>query len=129
MVRQPYQVIDDMFARLVPSNEPESHCNDLNRETAMADKQRRFTDDFKREAIRLVDSRGRGIERTARDLGISKSSLTRWMSERREIDLLSGPHDDMQKELARLRRENELLRAERDLLKKAAAFFARETSR
>src|SRR3984893_1382517 len=59
----------------------------------------------------------------------SKSSLTRWMSERRETDLLSGPHDDMQKELARLRRENELLRAERDLLKKAAAFFARETSR
>ena len=79
--------------------------------------------------IRLVDSGGRGIERTARDLGISKSSLTRWMSERRETDLLCGPHDDMQKELARLRRENELLRAERDLLKKAAAFFARETSR
>jgi len=76
-----------------------------------------------------VDSGGRGIERTARDLGISKSSLTRWMSERRETDLLSGPHDDMQKELARLRRENELLRVERDLLKKAAAFFARETSR
>jgi len=95
----------------------------------MVDKQRRFTDDFKREAIRLVDSGGRGIERTARDLGISKSSLTRWMSERRETDLLSGPHDDMQKELARLRRENELLRVERDLLKKAAAFFARETSR
>ena len=95
----------------------------------MVDKQRRFTDDFKREAICLVDSGGRGIERTARDLGISKSSLTRWMSERRETDLLCGPHDDMQKELARLRRENELLRAERDLLKKAAAFFARETSR
>jgi transposase-like protein len=62
----------------------------------------------KREAIRLVDSGGRGIKRTARDLGISKSSLTRWISERRETDLLSGPHDDMQKELARLRRENGL---------------------
>jgi transposase len=103
---------------------------DLNWETAMAaDKQRRFTDEFKREAVRLVDSGGRGIEWTARDLGISKSSLTRWMSERRQTDLLSSPHDDAQKELARLRRENDLLRAERDLLKKAAAFFAKETSR
>jgi len=42
--------------------------------------------------------------------------------------LLAGPHDDVQKEFARLRRENELLRAERDLLKKATAFFAKETS-
>jgi transposase len=77
----------------------------------------------------LVESGRQGIERTARDLGISKSSLTRWMSDIREKDLLSGPHDDAQKELARLRRENELLRAERDLLKKAAAYFAKETSR
>jgi transposase len=51
------------------------------------------------------------------------------MSDIREKDLFSGPHDDAQKELARLRRENELLRAERDLLKKAAAYFAKETSR
>ncbi len=42
---------------------------------------------------------------------------------------MAGPHDDVMKELARLRRENELLRAERDLLKKAIAFFAKETSR
>ena len=91
-------------------------------------KQRRFTDDFKREAVRLVESGRQGIERTARDLGISKSSSTRWMSDNGE-HFLSGPHDDTQKELARLRRENELLRAERDLLKKAAAYFAKETSR
>ena len=49
-------------------------------------KQRRFTDDFKREAVRLVESGRQGIERTARDLGISKTSLTRWMSDiRRKI--------------------------------------------
>jgi transposase len=42
---------------------------------------------------------------------------------------MAGPHEDVEKELARLRRENELLRAERDLLKKATAFFAKETSR
>ena len=40
---------------------------------------------------------------------------------------VSGPHEDTAKELARLRKENELLRQERDLLKKAAAFFAKET--
>jgi transposase-like protein len=58
----------------------------------MADKQRRFTDDFKRQAVRLVDSR-QGIGRTARNPGISKSSLTRWMPDIREKDLLPGPHD------------------------------------
>lgn len=47
----------------------------------------------------------------------------------READLLSGPHEDTAKELARLRKENEIVRAERELLRKAAAFFAKETSR
>lgn len=51
------------------------------------------------------------------------------MTRHREADLLSGPHEEMRKELARLRKENEILKAERDLLKKAAAFFAKETSR
>ena len=46
-----------------------------------------------------------------------------------QAELMAGPHDDTIKELARLRRENELLRVERDLLKKATAFFAKETSR
>ena len=56
-------------------------------------------------------------------------ALLERIAKRDEAALLAGPHDDLHKELARLRRENELLRAERDLLKKATAFFARETSR
>jgi len=54
-------------------------------------------------------------------------ALGAWKSKFQEAELLAGPHDDVQKELARLRRKNELLRAERDLLKKAAAFFAKES--
>ena len=63
------------------------------------------------------------------DLGIGRSTLTKWKSSLAEAELSAGPHEDVNKELARLRRENELLRAERDLLKKATAFFAKESSR
>ncbi len=90
---------------------------------------KRFTEEFRGEAVRLVQTSGRTIGEVADDLGIGKSTLGKWLTRHRETELLSGPHDDVQKELARLRRENEILRAERDLLKKAAAFFAKETSR
>lgn len=91
-------------------------------------KQRRFTDEFKREAVRLTMTSGRSIERVA-NLGISKSTLSRWRSEREQADLLEGPHEDVSKERARLRKENEILRQKREILKKAAAFFAKEGSR
>jgi transposase len=87
------------------------------------------TDGFKREAVRLAASGGRTMTQTASDLGIGHSTLGKWKLQFERADLMAGPHDDLYKELARLRRENELLRAERDLLKKATAFFARETSR
>ena len=92
-------------------------------------KQREFTEDFKREAVHILTTSGRSISSVAADLGIGKSTLDRWRRIFAEQDLLSGPHEDMSQELARLRKENELLRQERDLLKKATAFFARETSR
>ena len=90
---------------------------------------RKITDDFKREAVRLVETSGRTIGQVAEDLGIGKSTLGKWLTKHREAELLSGPHEDSAKELARLRKENEILRAERDLLKKATAFFVKETSR
>ncbi len=90
---------------------------------------RKFTEEFRREAVRLVETSGRGVSGVAEDLGIGRSTLGKWLSRHREAELLSGPHNDVQQELARLRRENVILRAERDLLKKAATFFARETSR
>lgn len=96
----------------------------------MGKRERRvFTEEFKREAVRLTETSGRTIAQVAGDLGTGLSSLTRWKRQYREADLLAGPHEDKDKELARLRKENELLRQERDLLKKATAFFAKETSR
>jgi len=88
-----------------------------------------FTEDFRREAVRLTQTSGRTIKQVADDLGIGLSTLSTWKRKYLEANLLAGPHDDVDKELARLRRENELLRQERDLLKKATAFFAKETSR
>lgn len=88
-----------------------------------------YTTEFRSEAVRLALSSGCGVSGVSKDLGIGRSTLGKWVSVYREKELLSGPHDDVQKELTRLRRENDLLRSERDLLKKAAAFFASETRR
>ena len=88
-----------------------------------------FTDDFRREAVRLTKTSGRTIKQVAADLGIGLSTLARWKSRHDEAELLAGPHEDAAKELARLRKDNELLRQERDLLKKATAFFAKEIGR
>ena len=63
-------------------------------------------------------------DQVAEDLGVGKSTLGKWMTAHHHEDLMSGPHDDVQKELKRLRKENRILREERDILKKATAFFA-----
>ena len=80
-----------------------------------------YTDEFKCEAVRLTQTSDRTIRQVAEGLGIGFSTLTKWKRKFHEEDLLSGPHDDVQKELARLRKENNYLRQERDLLKKATA--------
>jgi transposase len=87
------------------------------------------SDAFKQEAVRILAKGGRTTAQVASDLGIGESTLGKWKRRFERAELMSGPHDDVHKELARLRRENDLLRAERDLLKKATVFFARETSR
>jgi transposase len=94
-----------------------------------AEKGRVIDDAFRREAVRILATSGRTIKAVADDLGIGLSSLGAWKRKLDRTDLMAGPHEDVERELARLRRENELLRAERDLLKKATAFFAKETSR
>ena len=96
----------------------------------MTIKQRReFTPEFKREAVGLLASSGRTIRQIAGDLDLGLSTLNRWKRELRDADPVTTPNPDMAKELARLRKENEILRQERDLLKKATAFFVKETSR
>jgi transposase len=88
-----------------------------------------FTEDFKLEAVRLTRTSGRTIGQVAQDLGLGLSTLTRWKRQYRQADLLAGPHEDTARELARLRKENEILRQEREILKRAATFFAKEGSR
>lgn len=85
-----------------------------------------YSPEFKAEAVRLVLSTGRPNHIVAGELGCGTSTLGKWVAAAKEADLLSGPHSDASKELARLRKENEILRAERDLLKKATAFFAKD---
>lgn len=88
-----------------------------------------YPPEFRAEAIRLVRSGDRKLSEIADDLGVSQQSLRNWV---RQADLDDGRrHDglttDDRAEVARLRRENRVLREERDILKKAAAFFAGET--
>jgi transposase len=89
----------------------------------------RFTTEFKREAVRLVLTSGRPRAEIAEDLGVGLSSLTRWIGQYRDEEMPPEIKDDLQAELKRLRKENAVLRQERDILKKAAAFFAKEGSR
>jgi transposase len=94
--------------------------------------QKRFTKEFEAEAVRLVRTSGRTQREVAEDLAIGLSTLVRWIARSRErpVDDLSGHgQEDLAAELKRLRRENEILRQERDILKKATAFFVKEGSR
>lgn len=95
-------------------------------------KQRRFTKEFEAEAVRLVETSGRTQREIADDLGVGLSTLVRWIGRNRDRRIdhpPEGRQEDMAAELKRLKRENEILRQERDILKKATAFFAREGSR
>jgi transposase len=88
-----------------------------------------YPEEFKREAIELVRISSKAQRQIAEDLGISDVTLRHWVkqAERDEGKRPNGLSTDEREELARLRRENQTLRMEREILKKAAAFFARET--
>lgn len=87
-----------------------------------------YPPEFRVEAVRLVRDGGRSISAAAKDLGVSAESLRHWV---KQDALDSGQRKDgltseERKELVRLRRENRDLREDREILKKAAAFFAKE---
>ncbi|QED28701.1 transposase [Microvenator marinus] len=87
---------------------------------------RRFTDSFKADAVRLVEEQGLSVAQVSRDLGINANSLYNWVNASREASS-SGLSTDEAAELERLRKEVKVLREEREILKKAAAFFAKES--
>jgi len=93
-------------------------------------KRRRFTDEFKREAVRLVQQGDGNVSQVARDLDLSVSALRKWVKEA-EIAQGKGPPEALSKaereELRKLRRRVRTLEEEREITRKAAAFFAKES--
>jgi transposase len=90
---------------------------------------RRFTEEFKAGATRLVLDEGKSISAVARELDLTPSALTAWV-ERAQADRTrgrTGLTTAEREELRRLRKENRILQEERDILKKAAAFFAKQS--
>jgi transposase-like protein len=92
---------------------------------------RKFSAEYKAEAVRLVGSSGKSISAIARELGLGETALRRWVQQV-EIDAGRGPTGALttseREELGQLRRENQRLRMEREILKKATAFFVKESA-
>jgi len=93
----------------------------------MSKKSRRsFTDEFKAEAVRLVIEKGLSVAQVADDLGISRSLVSAWR--KKTLDrVVRSDESSINDDNRRLRRENAVLREERDILKKAARYFAKES--
>src|SRR3954467_8165647 len=98
----------------------------------MARVRRTYTVEFKTEAVKLVTEQGYSVAEAARSLGISENLIRNWKQALQDQGEQAFPGQGnlspQEQELARLRAENKRLLAERDILKKAAAFFAREAT-
>jgi transposase len=90
---------------------------------------RSFTAEFKGGAVRLVLDEGKTVAQVSRDLDLTESSLSGWVKQARadRSKGKTGLTTEERAELAQLRKENRQLRMERDILKKCAAFFAKES--
>ena len=91
-------------------------------------RQNRYTDEFKSEAVKLVLDGNRKPSEIAKDLGIATSTLNCWVRKAKAANPDLHMQADIYKELQELKKENKILRQERDILKKATALFARTSS-
>jgi len=92
---------------------------------------RKFTREFKLEAVKLIRDRGVSVTQASRDLGVHQTVLRSWLKAYGDDPVPAFPGHGQQKpeqaEIAALKREVTKLKAERDILKKAAAYFAKES--
>ena len=96
----------------------------------MSGKRKQYTQEFKDSAVKLVTEQGYQLSEASRNLGVNLSVLRRWKRAtetggRSSVTALTN--EDLQAELARLKKENHRLKLEREILKKAAVFFAKES--
>ena len=100
----------------------------------MAKNQRKYTDEFRKEAVRLLEKSGQSVSEVAGHLGINEKALYRWRKKYGTVSTTNQTPSkgnqasatiDTEAELKRLRRENEILRQERDVLKKAISIVSR----
>ena len=99
-------------------------------DSMMTRTRRSYTEAFKEEAVRLVRESEQPVAQVARDLGIADYLLYRWRAEQQQAEGRGQTRPSLraeQAELARLRRDNAVLKQERDFLRRAAAFFAKES--
>lgn len=91
---------------------------------------RSFSEQFKAETVGLIQGSSKSVAEVCRELDLTETAVRRWVA---QVEIDAGRRDGLttaeREELAKLRRENRVLREEREILKKAAAFFARETTR
>ena len=95
----------------------------------MRRKYAQYSSEFRAEAVRLAETSGQSVRQVALDLGISNESLRRWIALARERPPATPLGADERAELVELRRRVRVLETEREILRKAAAFFAQETER
>lgn len=82
------------------------------------------TDEFRADAVRIALTSGLTRKQVASDLGVGLSTLNKWITAHRDTDVVSDQDLDLARENERPRRENRILREEREILKKATQFFA-----
>ena len=90
---------------------------------------KKFTEEFRREAIKLVTEQGYSQSEAVKSLGVNSKNISRWVKESplKKHSPAIQTKQDVTEELNRLRKENHRLKLEREILKKAAAFFANES--
>ena len=87
-----------------------------------------YTQEFKKEAVALVTDQGYSVAEAARSLGVNTNLLYKWKEQQEAQASGAALSTDEREELKKLRAENKRLRMEKDILKKASAFFAKEMS-